>query len=191
MPRHGGWFMKRWILFALLLFGGACATGNQPGGYSQNPEHFSVQPPAKWIKLNIARHYMLTKEDPFSQYILVQQRHVDKPFDHTKRTLRKGILPPEAAQVILDEIILDQSVLNFRIIENLPALVNQYEGFKLIFTYGTKDGYQFKTVYYGFLQGDWFYSIRYNAAETKFSQDDVEAFEAVIRTFKIMDPRAA
>jgi hypothetical protein len=103
----------------------------------------------------------------------------------------RGMLPQEAAEVILDEITSDRAVLNFQVLENLPAAVNGYNGFRLMFTYRTKGGYKFKTLYYGFLQGEWFYSLRYNAADGRYSDKDVETFREVLESFKIMASRSA
>ena len=101
------------------------------------------------------------------------------------------MLPQETAEVILDEITSDRAVLNFQIVENFPAAVNGYDGFKLVFTYKTINGSKFKTLYYGFLQGDWFYSLRYNAADNRYSDKDVETFRRVLESFKIMASRSA
>jgi hypothetical protein len=179
--------MKKPLLLFLLITT-SCASWNQFGSISQSSSYnFTIEFPEQWTRLNTHKYLMVTKDGPFSQYILVQQRHVEKPFKHTKKKINKGMLPQEAAEVILDEIISDRCVLNFRVIENLPARVNQYDGFRIVFTYKTKDGLKFKTIYYGFLQGEWFYSIRYNAGERHYSAEDIEAFRKVLSSFKIME----
>jgi hypothetical protein len=53
----------------------------------------------------------------------------------------------------------------------------------MIFTYKVKEGYSFKTLYYGFLSGDWFYGIRYNADVNKYCDGDVRAFEEMMKSF--------
>jgi hypothetical protein len=165
----------------------SCASFGQGGNPSQTaPCNFTLEFPEEWRKVATGNYLMITKEGAFSQYILVQQRHVDRPFIHTKKRIDKGMLPQEAAEVILDEIHSDRAVLNFQVLENLPAAVNGYNGFRLVFTYKTKGGYKFKTLYYGFLQGEWFYSLRYNAADGRYSEKDVETFREVLESFKIM-----
>ena len=109
----------------------------------------------------------------------------------SEKKIDKSMLPQEAAGVILDEITSDRAVLNFQILENLPAAVNGYNGFRLVFTYNTGGGHKFKTLYYGFLQGDWFYSLRYNAADGRYSNKDVETFKQVLESFKIRAPHSA
>ena len=98
------------------------------------------------------------------------------------------MLPQEAAQVIVDEISCDQSVLDFQVTENTPARVNEYDGFKLLFTHKNRDGLTFKTVYYGFLRGDRFYSARYNAAQRYYFEKDRAAFEKVLQSLRLEQP---
>jgi hypothetical protein len=100
------------------------------------------------------------------------------------------MLPQEAAGVIVDEIMSDHRVLNFRVLDHHPTVINDYDGFKIVFTYKTRDGSVFKTVYYGLLKGDYFYSLRYNAAQGHFSQEDMDTFQKVIRSFRIAEERA-
>jgi hypothetical protein len=50
----------------------------------------------------------------------------------------------------------------------------------MVFTYENREGLAFKTIYYGFLRGDWFYNLRYNAAENHYSESDVQTFERVL-----------
>ena len=179
--------MKKLLLLFLLLTA-ACASWNQIGSSSESTSYnFSIESPEHCTKLNTHKYLIYTKDNPFSQYILVQQRHVDTPFRNTKKRIKKGMIPQEAAEIILDEITCDRSVLNFLVLESVPATVNRYDGFKILFTYKNKNGLKFKTVYYGFLQGEWFYSIRYNADEMHYCQEDIRALRKVLSSFKIMD----
>lgn len=183
--------MKRFV-WALLLIVAACAPSHRfqveepPGSRS-----FSVALPELWRELNNPKYLILTKDGPFSQYILVQQRPVEKPFRHTKRMLDKDMLPQEAAEVVLDEIISDRTLLDFQLLENRPAVVNQYEGFRIVFSHRTADGVGFKTIYYGLVRGGWFYSIRYCASEGNYSEGDVKTFEKVVHSFYLTDAESA
>jgi hypothetical protein len=173
--------MKRlsWVfLFAILA---ACATAG-PGGA---PENFVVQVPQQWKKLNVADCSMYSKEGPFAQYIFIQQRPVGQEFPHAKKALSPGMTPKQVSDLFLQEIASDPGVLHLRVLEIHPAKINSYDGFKAVFTYNVKDGYRFKTMLYGFLQGDWFYGIRYNADVKKYSNEDVRTFEKIVKTFAL------
>ena len=172
--------MKRffYLLGLLLMAATACvSTGQQDVLYS-------VKLPDEWRKVD-SDELMLTKDGPFNQYILVQQRSIEKPFIHTKRMLNKGMLPQEAAEVVLDEIASDRAVLNFEVIENTPAKLNRYDGFKVVFTYRTENGMGFKTIYYGFLKDNWFFNVRYNVSVNHESAQNLEAFQKVLKSFKL------
>jgi hypothetical protein len=128
---------------------------------------------------------MLTREGVFSQYILVLQRRVDEPFSHTENRLRKDISPKEAAGVITDELSSDDNLVNFQSLEYIPAKVGGYNGFRIVFRYQNKNGQTFRTAFYGLLEGNWFYSLRYCAQEVKYSEEDFKAFEKVVNSFRI------
>lgn len=179
--------MKK-LVWLILLVAVGCASGGHSGSTMQD---YSIDPPAGWRELDVSGVFMVTREGAFSQYIMVQRRHVDKPFRHTGKRFNRNMLPQEAAGVILDEIGSDSKILNFQIIECGPAKVSRYDGFRMVFTYKEQDGLKFKTVFYGLLQGDWFYSLRYSAAEDKCSDEDMEVFERVLNSFKILGSPSA
>jgi hypothetical protein len=45
-------------------------------------------------------------------------------------------------------------------------------------------------VYYGFLIGDMFYSIRYNTCNESNYQKDADSFQQVLNSFKVIHARA-
>ena len=172
--------MKRFmcLLCLLLIAATACvATGSKDVLYSVNL-------PNQWRTVD-NEDLIMTKDGPYNQYILVQQRSIEEPFTHTKRMFNKGMLPQEAAEVVLDEIASDRAVLNFHVIENTPAKLIRYEGFKVIFTYQTENGSGYKTIYYGFLKDNWFFSVRYNVSVNHESPQNLEAFQKVLDSFKL------
>ena len=177
--------MKR-ILLLILLIATACVTETGTGGTSgRRSVNYSVTLPDQWVEVSGTKHFMITKDGVFSQYILVQQRHVEEPFKHTKRTFERSMLPQEAAQVVLDEIASDRSLSNFRVLENKPAKLSRYDGFKVVFTYKTARGAEFKTFFHGFLKGDWFYSVRYNVSDRYDTSEGYADFETVLDSFRI------
>lgn len=182
----------RKIIFVFLFLATVCACGGQLGDSSEsNLRNFSIAIPEGWRKLNSSEHLMITREGAFSQYILVQQRRVDKPFKHTEKKLNKYMLPQQAAEVIMDEISSDSRVLHFHLSEYVRTRVNQYNGFRIVYTYKEKGGLNFLTVYYGFLEGDWFYCLRYSVEVKKYTDEDIETFEKVLNSFKIAGAQSA
>ena len=182
----------RKLICVFLFLSTVCACGGQLGGPSEsNLPNFSIVLPEGWRKLNTPQYLMITREGALSQYILVQQRRIDKPFRHTEKKFNKDMLPQQTAEVIMDEISLDSRVLNFRLIECVRTQVNQYDGFRIVFTYKEKGGLNFKTVFYGILEGDWFYSLRYSVEVKKYSGEDIKTFQKVLNSFKIVRDQSA
>lgn len=183
--------MKK-LLLLFILFLPACALWTQGGGLYESPSHnFSVDIPQSWMRLKTDKYLFITKDGPFLQYVLVQQRPVGRPFKHTRKKFNKGMLPLEAAEVIIDEIDSDQLLLNFQVIENIPAKINGYDGFRLVYAYKDKDGLELKTIYYGFITGEWFYNIRYTAANRHYFEKDIETFGKILNSFRLLKSQPA
>ena len=99
--------------------------------------------------------------------------------------MKAGMLPQEAAQVVLDEVASDQSVVGFEVLENVPAKINRQQGFRILFRYKNRDRLKIKTLYYGFLVGETFYSIRYTAAERYYFSKDIGVFKRILSSFRL------
>jgi len=179
--------MKKFLLI-FLLFIPACAPWITTGGsYESVPHNFYVNIPQGWMMLDTDWYLLISGDGPFLQYVLVQDRLIDRPFRNTKKKFNRLMLPQEAAEVIIDEITSDQSVLNFEIIENAPTQINGYDGFRVVFTYKNRDGLKLKTIYYGFLTGESFYNIRYTAVNRYYYEKDIEAFRKVLESFRLIE----
>ncbi|MEW6441191.1 MAG: M48 family metallopeptidase [bacterium] len=148
----------------------------------------TIQIPPGWKRVTWDGPLLVTKDGAMQQYVLVQEIHVDRGFPHTEKRLRRGMLPREAAAVISDEIASDRAVLDFELLENRPVVVDHHEGFRLVFTYRTKEGRPFRTLYYGFLRGDRLHSIRFNAIDPDMFQRDLASFQEMTESLRWTDP---
>ncbi|MEJ2102573.1 MAG: hypothetical protein P8X68_21770 [Desulfobacterales bacterium] len=175
-----------WLIFLLGAAGFmACA---HTGGFSQPASYsFTVDIPEGWRKIDNNRYLFLTKESPFLQYVLVQNRPIDKRFRHTKKIMQKNMLPEEAAQIIIDEIASDENILNFNVLANSPAEIQGYDGFRILFAYDDKEGSRYKTLYYGFIKEDTFFNLRYTAAEQDYFEQDVGTFKEMLNSFHVVE----
>ena len=66
-----------------------------------------------------------------------------------------------------------------------PAKVDAHNGFKLIYAYQNSEGVPHKTVYYGLIDGEAFYNLRFNAPQKYFSAADLATFEEFRKSFKL------
>jgi hypothetical protein len=175
--------MNKFMVGLLILIIG-CAHGMSSSGAAS---HFSVNMPEGWRQLNTDKYFLITKDGAFLQYALVQERSIHKAFKHTKKKLKKGMLPQEAADVILAEIGSDKNISNFELIENHPNTIDGHEGFKILFTYKDEDGSAFKTLYYGFVNDETFYNLRYTAAQRYYFERDLLTFEKFVDSFMLIE----
>ena len=179
------------LLISLFLITSCASVVQKRSLKNLSDNDFSVEIPKGWWKPKHLDKYLITKDGVFLQYVLIQQRPIDRPYRNTKKKLNKGMLPQEAAGVIIDEIASDRRIYNFNVIENAPAIIDGREGFKILFTYKFKRGPIFKTLYYGFISGDSFFNLRYNAAMRYYFEKDIAAFEHILSSFKIVKDKAA
>ena len=109
--------MKKYFWIILFLFVAGCMACAHTGGMSKPASYsFSIDIPAGWRKIDNNQYLLVTKENPFLQYIMVQNRPISRSFRNTKKKIRKEMLPEEAAQIIIDELISDQNLVNFFIL---------------------------------------------------------------------------
>lgn len=174
-------------LYILLIFLVGCAAWTQVGGLYKNESHnFSVDLPQGWVQWNRGEHLLITRDGISLQYIQIGRTKVEDPLKHTKKKFSKGMLPQEAAEVALDNMASNPNVLNLEVIENSPAILSGIPGFKTVYIYKNKDGLKLKSIYYGFIVGDSFYSINYNAAVRYYFDKDIKTFERVVESFKLI-----
>jgi len=178
--------MKRYLVILLLLITG-CAPWVKVGGLYKSPPHnFSVELPNGWMRLNTGDRLYITRDGVLLQNIIIERLNIEKPLEHTKKKFSKDMLPQEVAEVVLDNISSDQTVLNFEVKENIPARISGFPGFKVVFTYKNKDGLWLKSILYGFIGDEWFYGIRYTAARRYYFDKDLRTFEKVFESFRLI-----
>jgi hypothetical protein len=179
--------MKRLLCVALVLLAGCATRGwvDGSGPYTSSSQKFSVKLPQGWMRANTEKFLLATRDGVLLQRIVVERLPVDKPLPHTKKTLAKGMLPQEVAEVALDDLASDRSVPGLTILENTPAAISGVPGFRAVFTLKNPDGLKIKGVYCGVLVAGWFYGIRYLAAERYYFDLDAATFEQVLQSFRI------
>ena len=184
--------MKKFFWIILFLFAAGCVACTHTGGLSKPASYsFTIDIPEGWRKIDNNRYLFVTKESPFLQYIMVQNRPIGRSFRYTKKKIQKEMLPEEAAQIIIDELISDQNLVNLRILDNTPATIKNYEGFKILYTYSDSEGQTYKTLYYGFIKEDTFFNLRFTAEGQIYFQRDIGVFRSILNSFQIIKAEAA
>ena len=174
------------LMIVLLVISGCASVAQERSLHNLPDNDFIVEIPQGWWKPKHINKYLITKDGAFLQYVLIQQRPIDLPYSHTKKKLNNAMLPQEVAGIIIDEIASDRRIFNFNVIENAPATIDGHEGFKILFSYEDKNGSAFKTLYYGFVSGDSFFNLRYNAAMRHYFEKDIADFEQILSSFRVV-----
>ena len=173
------------VCLAPLLLLGCAGTPWKPAAGPIGANHYEIDIPQNWLRLDGRSNLMLTKDGPYLQYILVQARPLKRPFRYTGQTVTAHMLPSDAAQVILDEIGSDPSVSGIQLHENAPALIDNHEGFKIVFSYYNSEGLKLRTLYYGCIHAGHLFSLRFTAAQRHYFEKDRPDFDRMLASFKL------
>jgi hypothetical protein len=178
---------KLLVLFAALCLIAGCASAAYKRSLKDLPDNnFSVEIPAGWYKPRYEKRYLITKAEKATQlYVFIQQRPLDRSFKNTQKKLRQRMLPLESAGLIIDELSSDRRIMSFQVLENTPAIIDGHAGFKILFTHQTKNGFKYKTMYYGFIDGSSFYNIRYSAGIPDYYEKGLADFNRIYGSFRL------
>ena len=182
--------MKKIVFFLIsfsLIFG--CASAANKRSLKDLPDYdFSVEIPAGWYKPNNENRFLITKEEKaVLLYVFIQQRPLDRAFKNTKKKLRKQMLPLESAGIIIDELASDRRIMNFKVLENAPVVIDGHAGFKILFTHKNKKGFKYQTLYCGFISGNSFFNLRYSAGMQDYYHKGIADFKTILQSFKLVE----
>jgi hypothetical protein len=155
--------------------------------YTSIAHQFTIDLPQGWMRWTQDQRddLVVTRDGALLQYILVERLRVDEPLRYTKKRLAKGMMPQEAAEVMLDNFSSSKDISGLEIKDNRPITISGKPGFWAVVTYKTKDDLKLKVVYCGVIAGEWFYGIRYSAPQRHYFDKDLKTFETVLRSFKL------
>jgi hypothetical protein len=173
-------------LMALTLCG--CATWVAVGGtYRESSRNYEVDLPHGWRKYNVSKDALLITRDGLSlQFIRISRVALDKEMPHTKKKFSKGMLPQEAAEVVTDNFLSAPNIMAQDVLANAPADIDGHPGFRVEFTYKTKNGLTKNAIVYGFLTGEWYCELRYDPPKRHYFKKDLSTFEEVKQSFRLM-----
>lgn len=178
------------LLLTTLLVASGCVTlpwVPADGPYVSTADHYTIDLPQGWMRWTQDENgrLVVTRDGALLQLIMVEHYSVEQPLKHTKKKLAKGMMPQEAAEVLLDNFSSNKDISAVEVKENRPITMSGKPGFRTVFTYKTKDDLKVRVVYCGVMDGEWFYGIRYSAPQRYYFDKDLKTFETVLRSFKL------
>lgn len=203
--------MTRVVLLTILvssLWG--CAPYVMVGG-RYSAESFEVDLPNGWRKHELAfdptgkrlleafqrtrdltwDEVRITRDGLTLQQVGMGKVAADAEIPHTKRKLASGMLPQEAADVVIDSMRSHPNITDLQVLENTPAVLGGHPGFKLLYIFKTKTGLRIKAAYYGVMLGNWHYYMVYEAPERHYFAKDYPVFEKIKESLRIHRAGAA
>jgi hypothetical protein len=125
-----------------------------------------------------------TRDGISLQAVSLSKRALEAEFKHTQKKLAAGMLPQEAAEIILDDFRANPEIVDLKIVGNGPATIAGSPGFKLSLIYRSKSGLLRQTVRYGCLDKGILVSLSYNAPKQYYFSHDLATFEQMINSLR-------
>jgi hypothetical protein len=140
------------------------------------------------MRYNAEDRVRITRDGFLLQTIGVDQYRLDESLKHTKRKFEKGMLPQEVSAVLIDDITLIEEVASSDVLENVPAQFAGIDGFRVVLLLHFKNGEERKCALYGGMSGDRVFELFYSAPPRFYFGRDLETFEGVVRSFRLVNP---
>lgn len=84
--------------------------------------------------------YILTKDGVLLQYILLKRVGLDKALAISKKSISENILPQDLAELIIENLKLENSMNSFQVLSNKPDKIDSIDAVQIISQ--TKDSYE-------------------------------------------------
>jgi len=175
------------IIACVFIVCGCVAWQLVPSNYQWNNAGFSAVLPQGWMKFQSpAALLFLTKDGELLQSISFFREKIGKELPISKKKFTKEMLSQELAETLINELSLGQNKHNFKVIENIPVKLGNYDAFRLTYSFNTADNLKLKTVVYGFIKKKFIHFIQYEAAEQHYFDKDISTFDKFIQGFQIL-----
>jgi hypothetical protein len=152
----------------------------------QQGDGYELKLPADWVKIQLGDTLVVTRDGPSLQKITVRAVPQAKAFPHLDKPASGKQLPSELADLFLADLRKeDQDQLpSLKVVSNEPASISGHDGFRVQAEYRTADGVRYDLIGYGFVAGERYYSIAFNAPTLYYFERDKGQFQQALASFK-------
>lgn len=178
------------VVLAVIIALGVAGCATPPWSTIPGPQRaakiaVTADLPAGWARFNPDAGLLLTKDGPLLQSVQMRRHKYGAKLENTDRTIERNAEPLEAAQLLLDAMMADQSKHQLAVLDNRPAVVSGYPGFRLEVTYKSTDGLTMHETTYVALTAESYVIIRFQAPERHYHERDAGEFERIVASVKI------
>jgi len=187
------------------------APSNDGGAVHSHPVSFVV--PAGWHWFVRGDDLITTRDGVFLQQIFIERIQVDQVDQpvmgafplavlsakqwpvRTAKSLTKRFAaemsPADAAEVLLASRRNDPGITDVQVLDVVARTIAGQQAFRALFEFRLKgplvDFPLYRSIYCGFMLGDWFYGISYTAAARYYFDRDAGTFEMFLENIRIVD----
>lgn len=172
----------------MVLFLAGCAPYTAVGGKLAFPHQgFEVDLPQGWYQAReVGDALLVTKESLSLQFIRIERVSVEDQLPHSKKKFTARMPANDAADIEVQDLRASPDLFNFELLDNNPGSIGGKQGFKLVYTWKTKDGLRLNRVQNGLVDGKWVYRLIYQAAARYYFDHDLATFERVQESFRLL-----
>jgi hypothetical protein len=137
-----------------------------------------------WFR-NIPLERMTTSRDGWAiQAITATRRNLETAFPNIDKKATATMLPGEAADLYVADLRKSSGLERLKVLNNIPATVNNKPGFQLVMEYKNDDGLRIRIATHGFVDKTGFYTISYRAPVLYYYARDYADYAKLVRTFR-------
>lgn len=189
---------------------GGAETSGDGRTVRSRPVAFTV--PTGWHWFERGDDLIATRDGVFLQQIFVERIHVDQtdqavmgafPYAayaskmwpvRTAKSLKQrfvaGMPPADAAEVLLEGRRNDPAITEVQVLKVVTRTIAGQQAFRALFEFRLKSPAdtplpRYRSVYCGFLLGDWFYGFSYTAAARYYFDRDAATFETFLEGVRL------
>lgn len=183
--------MNRWLWMVLFLSLTGCATMTawsqlKSEEYKDGARNFSAVVPEGWMRFNMAKYFVMTKDGIVLDQIAVERLPLEKKLEFTKKQYFKDMTLQDLVEIEIDEWKSSPKISNFEVAKNEVSAIGGYDAFRIEYTYIAEGGLRARGIEYGFMHDKWVYRIHYLAAAQHYFKKYRKDFDSFVKTFRLL-----
>jgi len=176
------------LLLVTLMFSGCFSIWKhlKRQDYKDRKRVFTAQVPVDWMRHNWSNYFLMTKDGTALNYVRVDRMKFKSELEYTNKKYNQEMLPPELAEVSINNFQSNKNISFFRVLKNEPADINGEDAYNIEYSFETKSGLKKKGIEYGFIFDEHAYRIRFEAADQHYYASTENDFNEFLSSFQLI-----